>query len=276
MGLVDNKVAFISGVARGQGRSHAVRLAEEGADIIGFDICANDDAVEYPLATREDLDETADLIEKFGRKSSLQVADVRDHTAVQKVVDDGVAELGRLDIILANAGIMAITGEHRLRREAYLAGIDIMLNGVFNTVMVGVPHIQAGGRGGSIVITSSTAGLVGGLADGTPGVMGYIASKHGVIGLMRAWANVLAPENIRVNTIHPTGVNSPMIANEAFGRFVQEYPTIAENLQNPLPVPNGLLEPEDVTDSIMHLVSDAGRYISGTTFVVDAGFTNRR
>jgi SDR family mycofactocin-dependent oxidoreductase len=276
MGLADNKVAFISGVARGQGRSHAVRLAEEGADIIGFDICANDDAVEYPLATREDLDETAALIEKFGRKAILRVADVRDYDAVKQVVDDGVAELGRLDIVLANAGVMAITGQERLRREAYLAGIDIMLNGVFNTVDVAIPHLRAGGRGGSIVITSSTAGLVGGLADGTPGVMGYIASKHGVIGLMRAWANVLASENIRVNTIHPTGVNSPMIANEAFARFVQEQPTIAENLQNPLPVPNGLLEPEDVTNSIMHLVSDSGRFITGSTFMVDAGFTNRR
>jgi SDR family mycofactocin-dependent oxidoreductase len=276
MGLADNKVAFISGVARGQGRSHAVRLAEEGADIIGFDICGNDPAVEYPLATRADLDETVELIEKFGRTALLSVADVRDHGAVKKVVDDGVAELGRLDIVLANAGVMAITGEHRLRREAYLAGIDIMLNGVFNTVEAAIPHIKAGGQGGSIVITSSTAGLVGGLADGSPGVLGYIASKHGVVGLMRALANALAPDGIRVNTIHPTGVNSPMIANEAFGRFVQEYPTIAENLQNPLSVPNGLLEPEDVTNSIMHLVSDAGRFITGTTFVVDAGFTNRR
>jgi SDR family mycofactocin-dependent oxidoreductase len=276
MGLADNKVAFISGVARGQGRSHAVRLAEEGADIIGFDICANDPAVEYPLATPEDLEETAELIGKFGRKALLRVADVRDYDAVKQVVDDGVAELGRLDIVLANAGVMAITGKQRLQRAAYLAGIDIMLNGVFNTVDVAIPHLRAGGRGGSIVITSSTAGLVGGLADGTPGVMGYIASKHGVIGLMRAWANALAAENIRVNTIHPTGVNSPMIANEAFGRFVQEQPTIAENLQNPLPVPNGLLEPEDVTNSIMHLVSDAGRYITGSTFMVDAGFTNRR
>lgn len=276
MGLADNKVAFISGVARGQGRSHAVRLAEEGADIIGFDICANDDAVEYPLATREDLDETAKLIEKFGRKAILKVVDVRDYDAVQKVVDDGVAELGRLDIVLANAGVMAITGEQRKRRDAYLAGVNIMLNGVYNTVDTAIPHLRAGGRGGSIVITSSTAGLVGGMADGTPGVMGYIAAKHGVIGLMRAWANVLAPESIRVNTIHPTGVNSPMIANEAFARFVQEYPTIAGNLQNPLPVPNGLLEPEDVTNSIMHLVSDAGRYITGSTFMVDAGFTNNR
>lgn len=276
MGLAEGKVAFISGVARGQGRSHAVRLAEEGADIIGFDICADDDAVEYPLATPADLDETKALIEKFGRTAILEVADVRDYDAVKNVVDSGVAQLGRLDIVLANAGVMAITGEQRLKRSAYLAGIDIMLNGVFNTVDVAIPHLRAGGRGGSIVITSSTAGLVGGMADGTPGVMGYIASKHGVIGLMRAWANVLAPESIRVNTIHPTGVNSPMIANEAFGRFVQEYPVIAENLQNPLPVPNGLLEPEDVTDSILHLVSDAGRYITGSTFMVDAGFTNRR
>ncbi len=276
MGLVDNKVAFISGVARGQGRSHAVRLAEEGADIIGFDICADDAAVEYPLATREDLDETARLIEKFGRKALLSVADVRDHEEITRIVDDGVAELGRLDIVLANAGVMAITGPQRLRRDAFLAGVDIMLVGVFNTVEPAIPHLRAGGRGGSIVITSSTAGLVGGLGDGSPGVLGYTASKHGVVGLMRAWANVLAPENIRVNTIHPTGVNSPMIANEAFGRYVQEFPTIAQNLQNPLPVPNGLLEPQDVTDSIMHLVSDSGRYITGSTFVMDAGFTNNK
>lgn len=276
MGLAENKVALISGVARGQGRSHAVRLAEEGADIIGFDICANDPDVEYPLSSPEDLEETAELIGKFGRKAILTVADVRDYDAVKQVIDDGVAELGRLDIVLANAGVMAITGQQRLQRGAYLAGIDIMLNGVFNTVDAAIPHLRAGGRGGSIVITSSTAGLVGGLADGTPGVMGYVASKHGVVGLMRAWANVLAPESIRVNTVHPTGVNSPMIANEAFARFIQDQPAIAENLQNPLPVPNGLLEPDDVTDSVMHLVSDAGRFITGSTFVMDAGFTNRR
>jgi SDR family mycofactocin-dependent oxidoreductase len=275
MGRAEGKVAFISGLARGQGRSHAVRLAEEGADIIGFDICADNPSVEYPLATEDDLQETIQLVEKQGRRIHATVADVRDYAAVKQVVDDGVAELGRLDIVLANAGIMAITGEQRLQRDAYLEGIEVMLNGVFNTVDAAIPHLRAGGRGGSIVITSSTAGLVGGLADGTPGVMGYIASKHGVVGLMRAWANVLASESIRVNTIHPTGVNSPMIANEAFGRFVQEFPTIAANLQNPLPVPNGLLEPSDVTDTILHLVSDAGKYITGQTVVVDAGFTCR-
>jgi len=275
MGRVDGKVALISGVARGQGRSHAVRLAEEGADIIGFDSCADDPWVEYPLATRDDLDETIKLVEKTGRRIYAGVADVRDTEAVAKIIDEGVAEFGRLDIVLANAGIMAITGEQRLHREAYIAGIDVMLNGVYDTVNLAIPHLRAGGRGGAIVITSSTAGLYGGMADGNPGVMGYIASKHGVVGLMRAWANALAPERIRVNTVHPTGVNSPMITNEAFGRFVQEFPSIAANLQNPLPVENGLIEPEDVTNTILHLVSDTGRYITGSTVTVDAGFTNK-
>ena len=275
MGRVDGKVALISGVARGQGRSHAVRLAEEGADIIGFDSCADDPWVEYPLATREDLDETIKLVEKTGRRIHAGVADVRDTEAVAKIIDEGVAEFGRLDIVLANAGIMAITGEQRLHREAYIAGIDVMLNGVYDTVNLAIPHLRAGGCGGAIVITSSTAGLYGGMADGNPGVMGYIASKHGVVGLMRAWANALAPERIRVNTVHPTGVNSPMITNEAFGRFVEEFPSIAANLQNPLPVENGLIEPEDVTNTILHLVSDTGRYITGSTVTVDAGFTNK-
>ncbi|WP_179467048.1 mycofactocin-coupled SDR family oxidoreductase [Mycolicibacterium vinylchloridicum] len=275
MGLAEGKVAFISGVARGQGRSHAVRLAEEGADIIGFDICADDDAVEYPLATPADLDETRALIEKFGRTAILEVADVRDYDAVKNVVDSGVAQLGRLDIVLANAGVMAITGEHRLRRAAWDVGIDVMLNGVYNTVEAAIPHVRAGGRGGSIVITSSTAGLTGGLSDGSPGIQGYIAAKHGVVGLMRGWSNVLAKDGIRVNTVHPTGVNSPMVANEAFARFVQEYPEVAAIMQNPFPLPNGLLEPEDVTNSIMHLVSDAGQYITGTEFRVDAGFSSR-
>lgn len=275
MGRVGEKVALISGVARGQGRSHAVALAEEGASIIGFDVCADDPDVEYPLATVADLEETARLVEEAGGKIFTKVADVRDHEAVKSVIDEGVAMFGRLDIVLANAGIMAITGEQRLHRSAYIAGIDIMLNGVFDTVHNAIPHIRAGGRGGSIVITSSTAGLYGGMADGNPGVMGYIASKHGVVGLMRAWANALAKDNIRVNTVHPTGVNSPMIANEAFGNFVQQFPEIAQNLQNPLPVPNGLIEPIDVTNTILHLVSDAARYVTGTTVLVDAGFVNK-
>jgi NAD(P)-dependent dehydrogenase (short-subunit alcohol dehydrogenase family) len=137
------------------------------------------------------------------------------------------------------------------------------------------PHIRAGGHSCAIVITSSTAGRYGGVADGNPGGMGYIASKHGVVGLMRAWANALAPERIRVNTVRPTGVNSPMITTEVFGQFVREFPTIAANLQNPRQVENGLIEPEDVTIKILHLVSDTGRYITGSTVLVDAGFTNK-
>jgi SDR family mycofactocin-dependent oxidoreductase len=275
MGRVEGKVAFISGVARGQGRAHAVKLAEEGADIIGFDLCADLPQVEYPLATREDLDETVRLVEKTGRRIVASVADVRDFDAVKAVLDDGVAEFGRLDIVLANAGIMPITGAQRLGNDAYTTAIDVMLNGVFNTVVPAIPHLRAGGRGGSIVITSSTAGLIGGLSDGSPGTLGYIAAKHGVVGLMRAWARSLAPESIRVNTLHPTGVGSPMILNEAFGRFVQEFPDIASNLQNPLPVPNGLLDPDYVASQVLHLVSDTGLYITGTTYVVDAGFTAR-
>lgn len=274
MGSLEGKVAVISGVARGQGRSHAVRLAEAGVDIIGFDICANDESVDYPLASREDLEETARLVEKTGRRMLGSVVDVRDAEGVKKAIDSGVAEFGRLDIVLPQAGIMAMSVRERQRNEQYFAGIDIMLNGVYNVVTPSISHLRAGGRGGAIVITSSTAGIRG-LGEGSPGIMGYVASKHGVVGLMRAWANVLAADQIRVNTVHPTGVNSPMIANDAFGAFVGENPDVAQNLQNPFPLPGGMLEPSDVTDTVMHLVSDAGRYITGSTVTVDAGFTNK-
>jgi SDR family mycofactocin-dependent oxidoreductase len=276
MGALEGKVAFISGVARGQGRSHAVRLAEEGADIIGFDICENDPHVEYPLANQDDLDETVRQVEKTGRRIHAVKADVRDADAVKKVLDDGVAEFGRLDIVLANAGVMPITGAQREWHDTFRTAVDIMLIGTYNTVGPAVPYLQAHGQGGSIVITSSTNGIVGGISEGNAGTCGYSAAKHGVVGLMRTLANKLAPEGIRVNTIHPTGVNSPMIANEAFGRYVQEHPEIAANLQNPLPVPNGLLEPAYVTDQIMRLVTDDGRYITGQTVIFDGGFTNYR
>ncbi|XVQ11930.1 mycofactocin-coupled SDR family oxidoreductase [Spirillospora sp. CA-255316] len=275
MGRVEGQVALISGIARGQGRSHAVRLAEEGADIIGFDICAQIDSVEYPMASREDLRETVSLVEATGRKIYAEVADVRDRDAVQRVVDEGVARFGRLDIVLANAGIMAITGGQRHTDQAFLDGIEVMLTGVYNTVRAAIPHVQAGGRGGAIVITSSTAGLRTGPSDGNPGLAGYVASKHGVVGLMRLWANAYAAENIRFNTVHPCGVATPMVTNEAFANYVQEVPEMAENLQNPLPVPGGLIEAEDVTNQILHLVSGTGRYITGSTVVVDAGFTAR-
>ncbi|RYE42348.1 MAG: NAD(P)-dependent oxidoreductase [Hyphomicrobiales bacterium] len=274
MGVVSGKVAFISGVARGMGRAHAVRLAEEGADIIGFDLCADDPDVEYPLATRADLDETVRLVEGHGRRILVDVLDVRDAPGIQAFLDRSVAELGGLDIVIANAGIASITGEQHTRLSSFEASVDIMLKGVFYTVRAAIPHVQAGGRGGSIVITSSTAGLKG-TGDGEPGSMGYVAAKHGVVGLMRSWANVLAKDLIRVNTIHPTGVATPMIVNEAFAKFVQTSPEFTEVLKNPLPTTNGMIEAFDVTDTVLHLVSDAGRYITGVTLPVDAGFNNR-
>ncbi|MCB8914162.1 mycofactocin-coupled SDR family oxidoreductase [Rhodococcus rhodochrous] len=275
MGRVAGKVALISGVARGQGRSHAVRLAEEGADIIGFDVCADLGSVAYPLATPEDLEETKLLIEKHGRRAFLRRADVRDIAAVKTVINEGVAEFGRLDIVLANAGIMPTVGEQCTTDEAFYDSVQIMLNGVYNTVHPAIPHIKAAGNGGSVVITSSTAGLRG-TGDGTSGVLGYVAAKHGVVGLMRAWANAFAKDNIRFNTVHPTGVNTPMIDNEAFRDFVAQHPEIVDNLQNPLWIPEaGMLEASDVTNLVMHLVSPEGRYTTGATMTVDAGFTNK-
>ncbi|WP_009480556.1 mycofactocin-coupled SDR family oxidoreductase [Rhodococcus sp. JVH1] len=274
MGRVEGKVALISGVARGQGRSHALRLAEEGADIIGFDVCANNDVVAYPLATEDDLKETGRLIEKFGRKSYLRKADVRDIDAVKAVIEGGVAEFGRLDIVLANAGIMPTIGDECLLDSAYYQSIDVMLNGVYNTVYPAIPHIKAGDRGGAVVITSSTAGLKG-TGDGTSGVLGYVAAKHGVVGLMRAWANAHAADRIRINTVHPAGVNTPMILNQAFTDYVESHPEILDNVKNPLPTIDGLIDANDVSNLVLHLVSDEGRFTTGATMTVDAGFTNK-
>jgi SDR family mycofactocin-dependent oxidoreductase len=271
MGKLQGKVAFISGIARGQGRSHAVRLAQEGADIVGFDLCAQIDSVEYPMATRADLDETVAMVEKLDRRIVTRVADVRDFDAVRDLAAEAVDTFGRLDIVLANAGILPITGSRRHDRSAFLDAVDVMLTGVFNTVHAAAPHLITAG-GGSIVITSSTAGLKG-LGDGTPGALGYVAAKHAVVGLARAWTNSLGPHSIRVNTVHPTGVNTPMVVNEAFSRLVQEEPAMVEQLRNVMPVK--LIEPVDISNAIVFLCSEEGRYVTGQTLGVDAGFTAR-
>ena len=276
MGKLEGKVAFITGAARGQGRSHAIRLAEEGADIIALDLCAQLDTVEYPLSTPDDLAETVKLVEDTGRTIMARQADVRDADAVQAVVDDGVGQLGRLDIIIANAGIMPIIGERSQRRQAWHDAIDVMLSGVFNTVEAGLPTLLEGGRGGSIVITSSSAGLyVGGMKKSakSAGGWGYVAAKHGVVGLMRAYAVAFGPDNIRCNSIHPTGVATPMVMNEAFLKFGEEHPDFADTMQNLLPVP--LIEPIDVSNAILYLCSEDGRYVTGVTFPVDAGLIIR-
>jgi SDR family mycofactocin-dependent oxidoreductase len=275
VGKLDGKVAFISGVARGQGRSHAIRLAREGADVIGIDICADIPANHYPMASREELDETIGLVEQAGGKMLGTVADVRDFYQVKSAMDAGVEHFGRLDIVLANAGIAPVafrelTIEEEL--DQWRAAVDVNLDGAYHVAWAAIPHLFAGNRGGSIVFTSSTAGLRGfGGVQG--GGLGYAASKHGIVGLMRTLANALAPANIRVNTVHPSAVNTMMAVNPAMTEFLENYPGSGQHLQNPLPVE--MLQPEDISAAIAYLVSDEGRYVTGVTFPVDAGFCNK-
>jgi SDR family mycofactocin-dependent oxidoreductase len=276
MGRLDGKVAFITGAARGQGRAHAVKMAQEGADIIAVDLCDQIASVEYPMATPEDLGETVKLVEDQDRRIVAERADVRDREALRGVVETGVAEFGHLDIVVANAGIAPIFGEVGKSPAAWHDSIDVLLTGVYHTIDVAVPQMLERDMGGSIVITSSTAGLKGmgrNLSAARPGFFGYTAAKHGVVGLMRLYANLLAPHRIRVNTLHPTGVNTPMIVNESFARFVEENPDAGDALQNALPVE--LVEPEDIANAAAWLCSDEARYITGVTLPVDAGFTVR-
>lgn len=276
MGVLDGKVAFISGGARGQGRSHAVLMAEEGADIVTFDICAPIGSVAYAAATDDDLAETVELVEKAGGRIVARQADVRDQAAVQAVLDEGVAEFGHVDIVVANAGIMPVVGDEGARREAWHDAIDIMLTGVLHTCEAAIPRLVAQQRGGAILITSSVAGLKGPmrvLDVKRDGFLGYIAAKHGVVGLMRAYANVLGPYHIRCNTVHPTGVNTPMVANPEVMAFAIEQPSLFEAIQNTLPTP--IIQPIDVSNFMVFLASDAGRYITGATLTVDAGATAR-
>jgi SDR family mycofactocin-dependent oxidoreductase len=265
------KVAFITGAARGQGRSHAIRLAQDGAAIIAVDVCADIDAVPYGLSTPEDLAATAAAVQAVGGRIHTAVADVRDELELLKAYNEGVAAFGVPTIIVANAGVAPLTvAPHP---DEWRTVLDINLTGVYNTVQLTVPAMIELGQGGAIVITSSTAGLSG-VAGYSPGGLGYTSSKHGVVGLMRAYANYLAPYSIRVNTIHPTAVSTPMIHNDAVQAFVQSSPSVAGGLGNALPV--GSLEPEDIADAVSWLVSDGARYVTGVTLPVDAGFTNNK
>jgi len=251
-------------------------MAQEGADIIAIDLCAQIDSVGYPMSTPEDLAETVKLVEDQDRRIVAQQADVRNRAALQAAVDAGIAEFGRLDIVVANAGIAPVFGTTGLAADAWTDAIDVLLTGVYLTLDVAVPTIVAQDQGGSIVITSSTAGLKGigrNLAATSPGMIGYTAAKHGVVGLMRLYANLLAPHRIRVNTLHPTGVNTPMVVNEQFNRFLEEFPNAGDAMQNALPVQ--LVEPEDIANAAAWLCSDEARYITGVTLPVDAGFTVR-
>jgi SDR family mycofactocin-dependent oxidoreductase len=268
---LSGKVALITGAARGQGRSHAVRLAEEGADVVAVDICAQIDRVPYPLATQADLDETVEQVKAVGGNIVAFVADVRDRSALDQVVKSAVAEVGELDIVIANAGIAAPNMVAQL--QDWYDVIDVNLNGVYHTVEATKDSIVRKGRGGSIVLTSSTAGLLG-IGGPRPGSIAYTAAKHGVVGLMRAYANHLAPHQIRVNSVHPTGVASPMVLNDAMQEFLQSDATFGQENQNALSV--DMIEPVDISNAIAWLVSDSGRYVTGVTLPVDAGFIVKR
>ncbi len=275
MAELTGKVAFITGAARGQGRAHAVKLSSMGADIIAVDLCDQIPSVPYPMATPDDLAATVKLVEENGARIVAAQADVRDREALKAALKAGVEELGgRLDIVIANAGIAPMAGE-----DAWQDVIDVNLTCVYNTVEVAMRPMVKAGNGGSIVLISSVAGLVG-LASPMAGSVGYAAAKHGMVGLMRVYANLLASQNIRVNSIHPAGVDTPMIDNDFTRKWLSqltadpEAAKSAPNMTNALPVQ--VLDAEDIANTVAWLVSDAGRYITGVTLPVDAGFVNKR
>jgi SDR family mycofactocin-dependent oxidoreductase len=271
MGNLDGKVAFITGAARGQGRAHAVRLAADGADIIALDICHDIDTIDYPQSSEKDLDETVKLVEKEGRRIVARQADVRDADAVEKVVADGLAEFGRLDIVIANAGVIRL-GPGGDRRQTFRDIIDVNLIGVWNTVEAAIPALIDGGRGGSIVLTSSSAGLKAPNTDRAGG-QAYGAAKRGLVALMQTWANNLAEHSIRVNTIHPTGVATGMVMNETMAAMFESNDPSLAAMQNALPIQ--ILMPEDIANAVAFLVSEEAKFITGITWPLDAGFAVR-
>ncbi|MGZ5393688.1 MAG: mycofactocin-coupled SDR family oxidoreductase [Mycobacterium sp.] len=270
MPALDGKVAFITGAARGQGRAEAVRLASDGASIIAVDICDQIASVPYPLATPDDLALTVKLVEDTGARIVAQQADVRDQDALKNALAAGIDELGRLDIVVANAGIAPMQSGP----EGWQDVIDVNLTGVYHTVEVAIPTLIEQGDGGAIVLTSSVAGLIG-VGSHDAGAVGYVAAKHGIVGLVRLYANLLASHSIRVNSVHPAGVDTPMINNEAtrqwLGSIADKTP---QEMGNALPVQ--VLQPEDIANAVAWLVSDEARYVTGVTLPVDAGSVNKR
>ncbi|NMO03702.1 mycofactocin-coupled SDR family oxidoreductase [Gordonia sp. TBRC 11910] len=274
MARLDGKVAFITGVARGQGRSHAIRLAQEGASIIGMDICAQIPSVFYPMATREDLAETERLVKEVGGQIVTSIGDVRNREDIQAALTAGIEQFGHVDTVIPNAGIMPVIGPGE-QPQAWFDAVDVMLTGVWQVLDVVVPILIEQGRGGTITITSSAAGLRSIGLNTLPGQAGYSAAKHGVVGLMRLYSKQLAKHMIRVNTVHPTGVNTPMVANAEYGEFVMSHPEVAADdaYKNPMPVE--LIEAVDISNAILFLASDEARYVTGITMPVDAGYNNR-
>ena len=272
------RVAIITGAARGQGRSHALRLAAEGADVVALDICHDIDSVAYDLATPDDLAETARLVRERGRRAVSGEVDVRDGDALEGAINRAVDELGAgVDVVIANAGIGIMCPGNP--RRAFQDQLDVNLTGVWNTVQAVAPRMIERGAGGSIVLTSSAFGLTGRGGDGQGGGDGYVAAKHGVVGLTRTFANWLAPHGIRVNCVNPSGVATRMVLNPAVealfggGDHPAPEPKPTADVTNLLNV--ALVQPEDVTAAVAFLASDEARYITGVALPVDAGMLAR-
>lgn len=275
MGRVAGKVAAITGAARGQGRAHAVRLAEEGADIIAIDIAKQIDTVPYDMATSEDLAETARLVKSLGRRIVTAEVDVRDFDGLRTAFDDGVRHLGRLDIVCANAGIYGHGKAESFNEDQWDDMMDVNVKGVWHTAKAALPHLRATG-GGSIIITSSAAGV-----KAFANSLHYVASKHAAVGIMRGLALQLSEEFIRVNAVLPTNVDTPMIHNPSVWSLVgpdlapedRNRETLAERyaLLNTLPI--AWVDPVDISNAVLWLGSDESRYVTGITLPVDAGCT---
>ena len=272
MGRMDGKVIVVTGAGRGQGRAHAERFAQEGANVIAIDACKPMPSAPYDMSTPEDLADTVASVEAIGRRCVSYEVDVRDYAGLKEAIDSGAAKLGGLDTVIANAGILNLGAAVDLEDDAWDETIAVNLTGVWHTCKAAIPHLIARG-GGSISITSSNAGL-----SGLTNIAHYTAAKHGVVGLMRTLANELAPHMIRVNTVHPTNVATPMTHNEAMFKLFRpdlEEPSVDDMREpsmalNALPVP--WVEPIDIANAMLFLASDEARYITGVTLPVDAGF----
>ena len=266
-GRAAGKVALVTGAARGQGRSHAVRLAQEGADIIAVDALKDYDTIAYPMSTRSDLDETVGLIEKSGQRIVAMQADVRDPAELTAAVNRGVSELGRLDIVVANAGVCSVQAWHEVTPELWRDTIDTNLTGVWNTIVAATPHLIDAG-GGSIIVISSAAGL-----KGLPFYVPYVAAKHAVVGIARSMANELAEYGVRVNTVHPAGVRTAMSEGLDMSSLLEAHPQLGPIFMNSMPME--MVAPSDVSDAVLFLACDESKYVTGLALTIDGGNTIR-
>lgn len=266
-----DKVALITGAARGQGRAHAVRLSADGADVILVDLAGPlPSSVPYDSATPEDLAETAEMVAANGRRAVTAIVDTRDHDALCAAVDNAVGELGRLDVIVANAGICAPAVWDQVSPRDFLDTIDINVVGTWNTVMAGAKHIIGAGRGGSVILVGSAAGITM-----EPFMIAYTASKHAIVGLARAFAAELGKHHIRVNSLHPGSVATPMGSGrmiEAMAEAARSNPALHTGFSKQL-LPDAVTMPEDVADAVAWLASDEARYVTAAAIPVDVGVT---